>query len=422
MIGQDGVRSAGRHSERRGWTLSSEPRPVGAPGDRQVGIAIDLTVERISDPVRLPPLAALWDDLIDERSPGAVFRSGAWLLPWWSCFAPGKELSIYTAYAGSHLIGVLPAYRVDTPLGGRQLRLIGDGSVGSDYLGVIARPADLEVASAAIARAVVAQERDVAIDGLADDDPLVSALEVAARTTGAGFSQTAYLPCPFISISGAGDFAAWLARLPKGTGAQLRRRRRWLERQPGFRIDVLTGERELCEALATLWRLHRARWLRQGGGVITCAAVKQFHDESARALARRGWARLYLLQVEGEPRAALYGFGRGGRFAFYQSGSDPAWRQRSVGRVVLGAAIEDAFGRGLEEFDFLRGDEAYKSLFASSHRQLLRTRVVAGRRARTLWLLDRARAAGRGLAHRVLPPVAVDWVRRCRQRRPDVTA
>src|SRR5205823_2408897 len=101
-------------------------------------------------------------------------------------------------------------------------------------------------------------------------------------------------------------------------------------------------------------------------------------------------------------RAALYGHTAGGRYAFYQSGYDPAWRARSVGTVVLGAAIEDAFAAGLREFDFLRGDEDYKAVFASGRRQLVRVRLARGARAGALRLAERADASLRRTAREVL--------------------
>jgi CelD/BcsL family acetyltransferase involved in cellulose biosynthesis len=99
-----------------------------------------VTVDRISDPAQLPALVQVWDEMIDESSPGAVFRSSAWLLPWWCHLSEGKELATYVAREGGRVIGVLPAYSVRSAWGGRQLRLLGEGTVTSDCLGVIARP------------------------------------------------------------------------------------------------------------------------------------------------------------------------------------------------------------------------------------------------------------------------------------------
>jgi CelD/BcsL family acetyltransferase involved in cellulose biosynthesis len=337
-------------------------------------------VEPASAPILVESVGAdavrgAWEELVDERHPGAVFRSPAWLLPWWNAFsAPGdrRDLRLLVARSGARVVGLLPAYRAPTALGGRRLRLLGDGIVGSDYLGVLAAPGMESLVAASVAERLLEEERDLALDGMTADEPLSAALVASAARRGLALEIEPLLPCPFATLDG--DFDTWLGRLPLGAGAQLRRRRRWLERQPGFRIETAERPDEVLAAMETLFLLNERRWSSAGGSdAIDDAAVRSFHREAAVALARRGIARVYLLHVAGAVRAALYGFERGGRFAFYQSGSDPAWRQRSVGSVVLGAAIEDAFRRGLGEFDFLRGDERYKATFASARRRLRRT-------------------------------------------------
>jgi CelD/BcsL family acetyltransferase involved in cellulose biosynthesis len=372
-----------------------------------------VTVERIDDVAQLSRLVTAWDELIDAHIPGAVFRSTAWLLPWWEHFGSGKKLSVYTVRAGARLLGLLPAYRIETTFGGQRLRLLGDEMVCSDYLGVVARPAELKMVSNVIARALVHEESDVALNGLSDDEPLVLALAHAAQAAGATFSRYHYAFCPIIPIPTNGAFDAWLRQRPSGSGAHLLRQRRRLERQTGFRLETLTDECGISERLPLLWNLHRARWAAKGRqGAISDPRLERFHAGVARELARRGWARLFVLYVDGAPRAALYGFQRDGRFAYYQSGSDPTWGRWSVGTAVLGLAIEDAFARGLREFDFLRGDEAYKHMFASSRRGLVRLRVVSGGHARALLAISNGMAGTRRLARELLPPRAVDWIRR----------
>src|SRR5438132_382766 len=56
-------------------------------------------VEVITDEAALPRLAAEWDALLSDEGPGAVFRSPAWLLPWWNTFsvaarARGRPLAL----------------------------------------------------------------------------------------------------------------------------------------------------------------------------------------------------------------------------------------------------------------------------------------------------------------------------------------
>jgi CelD/BcsL family acetyltransferase involved in cellulose biosynthesis len=370
-------------------------------------------------------LAALFDanpGFAPPEHPGAVFRSPAWWRPWWERFGAAGALASPVATSGRRLLGVLPAWRARGPLGLPTLRLLGDGIVGSDHLGVVGRAEDAPAATAAIADWIVATSTRVRFDGVTAGDRLVGALSEAATRRGARLRVEPLLGSPFLDLRAAPDFDRWLDALPRGAGAQLRRRRRWLERRPGFAITVARSEEEVAAAIDALFALHASRWAGAGGSEgIRGRTVRDFHRDAARALARRDEARVWLLAVEGAPRAALYGFERGGRFSFYQSGLDPAWRPRSVGTVLLCAAIEDAVRRGLSEFDFLRGDEDYKARFASGRRQLLRLRLDSGLAARSVDAVERAARRLRRLAAEGLPAFAVEAVRRRRRAAGDPT-
>jgi CelD/BcsL family acetyltransferase involved in cellulose biosynthesis len=360
-------------------------------------------------------LAPAWTELEDAQHPGAAFRSWAWSSAWWNSFASGKELLVLLARERGQLLGLLPLFCDRTIIGGRRVALLGEGIVGSDYLGCLAQPGARERVAHAFAAWLAALDCDeLALDGLLPGDPLLTALAAAlgpARVT----VEDRYR-CPHLRL--AGDFATYLGALPDGTGAQWRRRRRWLEKRPGFAITELSAPDAVVAGLDTLFALHHQRWSGDGGSAaIDSPAVEAFHRHAARRLTERGWSRLYLLSVEGAARAALYGFRHGDRFAFYQAGYDPDWRQRSVGTVLLGCLIERCFSDGVAEFDFLRGCESYKLNWANGWRHTVRLRAPGpSLRAR---LRHRGRAGARSLyegAKGALPAPALAWARRARQQ------
>lgn len=51
--------------------------------------------------------------------------------------------------------------------------------------------------------------------------------------------------------------------------------------------------------------------------------------------------------------------------SYYQSGRDPDWDHASVGAGILEHSIMEAFADGMREYRLLRGDEAYKSRYAT---------------------------------------------------------
>jgi CelD/BcsL family acetyltransferase involved in cellulose biosynthesis len=363
----------------------------------------------------LDALRPAWEALVDESHPGAAFRSWAWTSAWWNSFSAGREAHVLVARDGDTVVGLLPLCAERAPLGGRRLVFMGEGIVGSDYLGIVCRAADGERLSRLFAEHLARASFDeLELDGIVRGDLLLPALEGVIPASRA--DVTVRYKCPHITL--AGDFDGYLRDLPDGTGQQWKRRLRWLEKRPGFAIDRVTDPAPLVAGLDALFELHHKRWAVEGGSdAIDSGTVETFHREAACALAERGWARLYVLHAEGSPRAALYGWRHGDRFAFYQAGYDPEWRQRSVGTVLLGHIVRECFGEGLVEFDFLRGSEPYKLKWANGWRETVRLRARdaslralihdAGRTA--YW---RLREAGK----RALPESALDWARRARKK------
>jgi CelD/BcsL family acetyltransferase involved in cellulose biosynthesis len=354
----------------------------------------------------LDALAGDWAPLVDERHPGAPFRTFAWVSSWWNAFSTGKEPAILVARDTGRLAGVLPLYAERTTLGGRRLRFLGDGIVGSDYLGAIAPFERLSEVSCAFAAHLADGADELQLDDLSCDDPLLAAL---------GAEQEPRYRCPFVRP--ASSFADYLGELPDGAGQQFRRRKKWLAKFADYRVEELRTPAEVERGLDTLFHLHRMRWELEGGSdAIDGPRTEAFHRAAGRALAELGWSRVYLLHAGGGPRAALYGWRHADRFAFYQAGHEPSWRPRSVGTVLLGEILERVFEERLDEFDFLRGDESYKLKWATGWRETVRVRRV-GRDLRA-----RVGFEGRALAWRLrervkraLPAPALDWLRSARK-------
>ena len=363
----------------------------------------------------LEALRPAWEALLDPAHPGAAFRSWAWISAWWNSFSTGREPFVLIAREGGAPVGLLPLCAERSPLGGRRLVFMGEGIVGSDYLGVVGRGADEERLARAFAAHLQRESFDeLSLDGIVRGDPLLPALEGVLPASRAEIAPR--YQCPHIAL--AGDFERYLATLPDGTGPQWKRRLRWLEKRPGFALERLAEPGALVRGLDALFALHEKRWAVEGGSdAIDGPQIEAFHRAAARALAERGWARLYLLHAEGAPRAALYGFQHGDRFAFYQAGYDPDWRQRSVGTVLLGHVVRECFAEGRHEYDFLRGTEPYKLKWANGWRETVRLR---GRDASLRALLhDAGRTAYwrlREAGKRALPESALDWARRARKK------
>ena len=150
--------------------------------------------------------------------------------------------------------------------------------------------------------------------------------------------------------------------------AHLRKRLRWLDRRvvKDHALSIRRTERpeQLPADMATLFDLHDRRWAGRGGSSLAGERARAFHADFAEAALRRGWLRLWLMEWDGDPVAAWYGWHLGDRYSFYNAGFDPGRSKLSPGMFLLARVIQSAFEEGAREFDFLLGDEAYKSRFA----------------------------------------------------------
>ena len=376
-----------------------------------------LEVRSSHDPARLEALRREWSALFDAAAAPAPFLSPEWLLPWWRAFGGGRLPWILEARdAGGALAGLLLLVGGPGPLGIRRWRMLGSGPGGADGLDVLPRARDAAVVREALARAVAAESDawDVLdLEDLPCGSPTVEALRRAAAARGASATVERGAICPGFAIRGT--FAAHLARVPRRE--TYGRRVRWLARQPGFRIDVAVAAGDAPAALEDLLRLHRLRWAAEGGSEgIPPGPIEDFHRDAVPGLAARGWLRLWRLHVGGAAIAAVYGIEVGRRFHYYQSGWDPAWAPRSPGLVLVGRTIEDAYARGLTDYDFLRGTEPYKLEWASDRRETCALRLRApSLRAETDALAREAWRRARGAARAVAPRAAWEVLRRARR-------
>ena len=342
-----------------------------------------LTVTLVTDLEALADCRLEWQHL--HRTSGAdLFLSWEWLLPWWQHLAGKRELFVMLARDDGGLLRGLLALSLETARVGlrriRRLRFLGDDHVSSDYLDAVIEPGWSQEANRAFAAALVARRDDWDVLELRDMDQRSNTPHELLNALGDGFDMRSDpgLLCPVQDFDpglSLNDFMRQTSRFQNYT-----RRRKWLERQPGFRIDVCRHPGSLQAALENFFRLHRLRWQEDGGSSgIVGTRVEAFHGDAMTRFMAAGQLRLYTLWVDELAVASVYALVNDATFYYYQAGMDPAWRRRSVGLVLIGETFEDAIRAGLSRYDFLRGEEPYKSDWVSGSRRLMSRRLFAQR-------------------------------------------
>jgi dTDP-4-amino-4,6-dideoxygalactose transaminase/CelD/BcsL family acetyltransferase involved in cellulose biosynthesis len=318
-------------------------------------------VERIANAIRPRPRRdprLEWYDEIGELrdewerlalASANVFATWQWASSWWRRYGDGRRLRIATCRDRTgRTVALLPMYEWrKRPV--RIFRFVGHGA--GDQLGPVCDPADRVAAARALRRALDELDCDVFLGERLQGDQAWSHL-LGSRV----LTREAY---PLLRVAGGwDDYVATRSR-------HFRKKMLWQERKLGRDHELRYRLHERAETLEAdldiLFSLHRSRW----GEGTAFGAEESFHRDFAAYARERGWLRLWLLELDGAPAAAWYGF----RFAetefHYQSGLDPARASGSVGSTLLMHTIREALGDGVREYRFLRGDEPYKYRFAT---------------------------------------------------------
>jgi CelD/BcsL family acetyltransferase involved in cellulose biosynthesis len=370
-----------------------------------------LTTQLITSDEQLAALKTPWNKL----AAGEPMHSWTWLANWWKHYgsAAGDDdagpsdlrvVAVYdeTAADPKHLIGVAPWYLEHSLVKGNVLLPLGSGEVCTDHLSLICRPEDAETVATAVAEHLTEDCDDwdclelPAVDvGDAAIEHLVERLEsreclVASRVT--GNTWQAVLP------------DAW-DTYEQSLTANNRRSIRRLQKKV---IATSRTERHVVtcgEDFEPIWKvfvdLHQRR--RKSLGEPGCFASKVFHDfhhEVAQELLATGQLRMSWVDIDGSPAVAEYQYVGPTTNYSYQSGVDPDRMDLSPGHVGNFFAIQRAISEGCCSFDFLRGDEFYKTFWNAKPKPICDWCVFSNRR------LARLRGRLRNAA-----TTLKDWVR-----------
>ena len=304
-----------------------------------------------------------WDVLLAESVSNRLFLSWEWMSVWWRHFRNNRQLHVIEVRDRGDLAAILPLCVVS----GR-MEFLGTGSVGADYLDLIVRNDRDSSINTAIAR-YLEQTGLVLRFRQLPDDSTIHRVAAGLEKHGSRVVERKSGVCPFLQLNGF-SWETFVSSLGKSHRENVRRRLRKLEER-GATFELAESETDRRRNLGILLDLHNKCWKDRGGsdGLHTAELVS-FHEDFSRLAFERGWLRLFVLRVGGDPVAAVYGFLVNGTFYFYQSGFEPSCGNWSVGLVALAMSIRHAIGEKAAEFDLLHGNEEYKFRWAKAVREL----------------------------------------------------
>jgi CelD/BcsL family acetyltransferase involved in cellulose biosynthesis len=151
--------------------------------------------------------------------------------------------------------------------------------------------------------------------------------------------------------------------------ANLRRRRRQLERLGTLRVERVTDAANLRERLEEGFALEQRGWKGiEGTAIAQDPRALGFYTALAQEAARRGYLSLFFLRLDGKPIAFHYGLVHGGIYYVPKLAYDESLKGCSPGLVLLEEAIRDGIARGLVGYDFLGAQAEWKMRWSSGVR------------------------------------------------------
>jgi CelD/BcsL family acetyltransferase involved in cellulose biosynthesis len=181
-------------------------------------------------------------------------------------------------------------------------------------------------------------------------------------------------PAPFVDLAALrASGRGYLDALSQNTRYQLRRSaRRYAEAGPLCveRAKTVAEAWDFLDALATL---HQETWTARGRpGAFADPFFRHFHRDLLAATVPQGRADVLRIAAGSAVLGYLYNFRNGGRVLQYQGGFayGAAAAHQKPGLTCHHLAIEHYLADGAAVYDFLAGDDRYKSSLATERGKL----------------------------------------------------
>jgi len=353
-----------------------------------------LVVRVIQDVAAWDAVHEEWDRLYAASPTASTPLDFVWLRSWWRVYASvygAGGLRIITLWRGSVLSGALPLYIAGAGrVAARCLRFVSTGEaeyeeICPDYLDLLHLPGEETACAEATWLAIDGIKWDtLELLDLPQNSPLVRGLEFFPRrrrtriTTRGG--------CPIANLDGG--FDKYLTQLSSKTRMRARQEIRKAEKS-GVLFELAT-EADSDAYFDDLIRLHQARWMTEGKpGCFSAPRFTEFHRSLLPAWTKSRRLILARLSHQGKAYVVLYGFVTGAKFDLYQLGvaSIEGTNIHSPGTLANLLLMAQLAGRGVNRYDFLRGNSEFKKSLTTEHRDLV---CLQCRRLTSRALLDQA--------------------------------
>ncbi len=168
---------------------------------------------------------------------------------------------------------------------------------------------------------------------------------------------------------GEQNYETYESLLPSKLRNTFQRKQRKLARELGYTIRIIQDENDLNDFILDYESVYEKSWKSE-------ESHPQFIRAIIKSFAQKGWLRLGLMYIDGEPVAAQLWFVKDHVASIYKLSYDSEYAKYSVGSILMAALMRQVIDiDGVKLVDFLTGDDAYKKDWMSHQQARYRIRI-----------------------------------------------
>jgi Acetyltransferase (GNAT) domain len=325
-----------------------------------------------------PDISPLWQGVAGASPHSSFFLTTDWIETWLESFCDLVRPSILVFESGRSAVGaclvVSTVYRRALfPIRRVSLNAAGEPAKDTTYVefnDVLCRPGWEEPIARALVDHLLSLEWDeLSLDGFCEGIALT-----AVQNALTDFAQDIRVkPSYYVDlVTLRRSQCPYENELGPKTRKHLRQNLRYYGERGPLRVEAAGNPAEALEMINRLADLHQKTWAERGReGTFASARFRGFHRALVSRSFQRGAIQLLEVLAGEETVGLLYNFVYRGKVYFYQSAYNYEDRRSSPGMVTLYHAVQHCLDAGLEEFDFLAGDDGYKKSLSTNSRRLV---------------------------------------------------
>jgi CelD/BcsL family acetyltransferase involved in cellulose biosynthesis len=295
-----------------------------------------------------------------------LFVSPVWLEVWWSVFGNDRQLYLTSVREGNTVTGIAPLMIKDGTAS-----IIGSADV-CDYLDFLVAPDRAQDFFGTLLDDLKQNGvKQLNLESLRPDSSVLTGLTDVALRRGCEVSLT---PCDVtLEMELPDSWDDYLMTLNSKQRHEIRRKLRRLEEAGEYEYRLVSDSASVMGEFDTFLKMFTES--RDDKADFLTDERELFFRSMTESMSSAGILKLGILEIETIPAAMIMYFDYNDNIYLYNSGFEKDYVSLSVGLLSKVLCIKDSIESGKKVFDFLKGNEVYKSRLGGHTTQLSDCRI-----------------------------------------------